>query len=52
MPTVSFDEAQLSMSVINEEVVESKMPWSAFVERGRTLTIADLEGQLASPKQS
>ena len=35
------------MSVISEEIVKPKMPWSGVVEKGRKLTITDLEGQQA-----
>ena len=35
------------MTKISEVTVEPKMPWSAVIEMGRTLTITDLEGQQA-----
>ena len=35
------------MSAVSEVIVEPKMPWSGIVEKGKTLTITDLEGQQA-----
>ena len=35
------------MAEISEVRVEPKMPWSAVIELGKTLTITDLEGQQA-----
>ncbi len=35
------------MTEISEVRVEPKMPWSAVIELGKTLTITDLEGQQA-----
>lgn len=35
------------MSAVSEVIVEPKMPWSGIVEKGKMLTITDLEGQQA-----